>query len=91
MILGNIEAELFRRIIKVGGHRNIGDRRFVADQILATAQPLVDDRKVVVDASFQERKDSRIALRFGKAFQKTEWTQKSVDLLIVEDDPAQCF
>ena len=58
---------------------------------MAAGQPLVHDSKVAVDAPFQEGQHRRIARRLGEVFQKAEWTEESVHLLIVENDPAESF
>ena len=61
------------------------------DQELPSGQPLVDDGEIAVDAPFQERHHRRIAARACEILQKAIRPEKAVDLLIVEDDPAQRF
>ena len=54
-------------------------------------KPLVDDRKRGVEASFEECKNRRVARRRREASQVSIRPEKSAHLLIVENDPAQCF
>ena len=54
-------------------------------------QPLVDDGEVAVDAALEERHHRRIAGGLGEILQKAKRPEKAVDLLVVENDPAQRF
>jgi hypothetical protein len=58
---------------------------------LAAGQPLVHDGKVAVDTPFQKASTAGSPARLGEVFQKTEWTEEPVHLLIVENDPAENF
>src|SRR3954470_20811803 len=88
MILADVEAELFRRKVEVARERNIRDSRPVAEHEFAAPEPLVDVAEIAVEGPLEERKHSRIARGFGEVLQETVWAEKSVDLLIIEDDPA---
>src|SRR5262249_40171550 len=86
---GDVEAEFLCRIVEISDQREIGDGRARAEQEGPRREPLVEDGDVVVDASLEEREHGRIARRFGETPQEAIGPEKAVDLLIVEDDPAQ--
>src|SRR5689334_18802487 len=65
MILADVEAEFFRRIVEVAGKRHVRDGRTIAKQEFASFEPLVDDPEIAVDAALEERKHGRIAGRLG--------------------------
>src|SRR5512136_1949109 len=91
MIFGDVESEFLSRIIKIAGHRYVGDGRLVADEELPPCQSLVDDSKVAVDAPLKIRQYCRVAWGLCEIFQEPERTEEAVDLLIVVNDPAQRF
>ena len=57
----------------------------------AAGEPLVDDGEIAVDAALEERHHRRIAGGLGEVLQEAVRPEKAVDLLVVEDDPAQRF
>src|SRR5215813_14166997 len=89
VLAGDVEAELVWRVIEIGDERKIRDRGAVADDIGASGEPLVENRKRVVDAALEEGEHDRVARRPGEGAQKAIGPEITVDLLIVEDDPAQ--
>src|SRR5262249_49109359 len=89
VLSGDIEAEFLRWIVEISDQREIGDGRARAEQEGPRREPLVDDGDVVVDAPLEEREHGRIARRLGETPQEAIGAKKAVDLLIVEDDPAQ--
>ncbi len=91
IVLGDIETEFFGWIVEIGGHRNIGDRRLVADEEFPSGQPLVDDCEISVDPALEKRQDGGVARRLGEILEKSKWTEESIDFLIVENDPTQGF
>ena len=50
MVLGDVEAIFFRRIVKICRHRDVGDGRPVAEQVGGLLEPFVDDGEIAVDA-----------------------------------------
>src|SRR3954453_8569088 len=54
-------------------------------------EALVDDPEIAVDAALEERRYGRIGRGLGPVAQKAVWTEKAIDLLVIEDDPAQRF
>src|SRR4051812_18938580 len=91
MILADVEAEFLDRIVEVAGERDVRDGRPVAEQEFVPLEPLVDDAQIAVDAALEERKHCGIPRWLGEVFQEPVRTEKTIDLLIVEDDPAQGF
>ena len=87
----NVEAELFRRIIKVGDQRQVGDGRLRTKNVMAAGEALVDDAEGIVDAALEKFHHRRMAGGLGKIAQEAIRPEKAVDLLIVENDPAQRF
>src|SRR5262249_2867298 len=65
------------------------DGRARAEDERRTRQALVENGNGVVDAALEEREHGRVAGRFGETPQEAIRSEKAVDLLIVEDDPAQ--
>src|SRR5205814_4248024 len=90
MILADVEAEFFRRVVEISRKRHVRDGRPVAEQESAALEPLVDDAEIAVDASLEEREHGGIARRLREVLQEAVRPKEAVDLLIVEDDPAQC-
>ena len=90
-VAGDVEAELFGRIIKVGDQRQVGDGRLRAENVRAAGEALVDDAQRIVDAAFEKFHHRRMAGGFCKIAQEAIRPEKAVDLLIVENDPAQRF
>src|SRR5437868_300061 len=91
MILADVEAEFFDRVKQISGERDVRDGGPLAEQEFAGLKSLVDDAEIAVDAASKKCVDSGIGWRLHPVPQKTIGSQKSVDLLIVEDDPAQRF
>src|SRR5262245_11497923 len=91
VLSGNVEAELVGRIVEGGDERKVGDGRVVTDDVGASGEPLVENAKRVVDAPLEKREHGRVARRPGEGAQKAIGPEITVDLLIVEDDPAQRF
>src|SRR3954452_2431356 len=91
MLLGYVEAELFGRVVEVAGKRHVRDGRPVAEQEFAAFEPLVDDGEIAVDASLEEGEHGWVAGGLREVLQKPVWPEETIDLLIVEDDPAQRF
>src|SRR5262245_29247722 len=87
----DIEAELVRRIIEIGDEREVGDGGPIAENVRPRGKPLVENSERVVDAPLEEGKHRRIARRLGEAAQEAIGAEESIDLLIVEDHPAQRF
>ena len=85
----DVEAELFRWIVQVGHQRQVGDGRPLAQHEVAPGEPLIDDLQVAVDPPLEERQHRRVAGRLRKNAQEPVRPEKAVDLLVVEDDPAQ--
>ncbi len=79
------------RIIEITRERDIGDGRVIADDERRTRQPLVENAERVVDPALQERHRARIAGGFGEVAQEAIRPEIAVELLVVEDDPAQRF
>src|SRR6266852_6084395 len=88
IILGDIEAEFFSRVIHVARERYVRDGGTCAQEIGGLGEPLVDDAEIVGEAAFEERLGARIAHR-GEVAQEAIGSQKAVDFLIIENDPAQ--
>ena len=63
----------------------------VAQDERPVGKALVDDGEIVVDAALEERHHRRIAGRPREVLQEAVGPEKAVDLLVVEDDPAQRF
>src|SRR4029077_6875888 len=91
MLLADVEAELLRRIIEVPCKRHVRDGGPLAEQESAALQPFVDDAEIAVDATLEKGEHGRIARGLGEVLQETIGPEKAIDLLIVENDPAQCF
>ena len=90
LVLGrDVEAELLGRIIHVGDQRQVRDGRPRPEHEIARRQPLVDDRQIAVDPPLEEGEHGRVAGRPGEKAQEPVGPEIAVDLLIVEDDPAQ--
>src|SRR3954463_11325976 len=89
MLPRNVEAEFVRRIVEISRQREIGDGGARAQHEWTGREPLVDNGEVVVDAPLEEREHGGIAWRLGEKPQKAIGTEKAVDLLVVENDPAQ--
>src|SRR5512136_2095311 len=91
IIFGDVESEFLGRVIKIAGHGNIGDGRLVAYEEQPPCQSLVDDSKVAVDAPLKKRQYCWVAWGLCEILQEPQRTEEAVDLLIVENDPAQRF
>src|SRR5215510_3214432 len=91
VLAGNVEAELIRRIIEIGNERKVGDGRAVTDNVSVSGEPLVENAKRIVDAPLEKGEHSGVAWRPGESAEKAIGAEIAVDLLIVEDDPAQRF
>src|SRR4249919_648983 len=89
MVLADVEAEFFDGVKEISGERHIRDGRPLPEHEVAALEPLVDDGEIAVDAAFEERENGRIAGRLGEVLQEPVRPKKTVDLLIVENDPAQ--
>src|SRR5947209_20163533 len=89
MILADVETEFFDRIKEISGERYVRDCRPLTEQEIPALEPFVDDAEIAVDAPLEKRMDSGISRRLHPVPQKTIRPQESIDLLIVEDDPAQ--
>jgi len=89
MLRSDVEAEFLGRIIEVGHKRNVGDGRFVAEHEGRRRKPFVDDREIAVDEAFEKSQHRRIPGRPREILQETIGAEKAIDLLVVEDDPAQ--
>ncbi len=88
IILGDIEAEFFRRVIHVGGERDVRDGGTCAQDIGGLGEPLVDDAEIVGKAAREECFGAGIS-RGGEIAQEAVGSEKAVDFLIIENDPAQ--
>ena len=62
-----------------------------AENVRPAGEALVDDAERIVDAAFEKFHHRRMAGGFGKIAQEAIRPEKAVDLLIVENDPAQRF
>src|SRR5205809_6030038 len=91
MVLADVEAEFLRRVIEISGERHVRDGRAVAEQEFPALKPLVDDAEIAVDASLEEREHGRIARGLREVLQEAIRPKEAVDLLIVENYPAQRF
>ena len=91
VVLADVEAEFLGRIMEVARKRYVRDGRPLAEHEFAAFEPLAHDAKIAVDAALEERQHGRIARRLGEVLQEAVWPEKSIDLLIIEDDPAQRF
>src|SRR4051812_13588392 len=88
---GDVEAEFLGRIIEIGAERDVGDGRARAENERPASKPFVDNGKIAVDAALQKRHHRRVARRLGEILQEAIRPEEAVDLLVVEDDPAQGF
>ena len=86
---GNIKTEFSRGVVEVSDERQIGYGRLPAQDERRGGEPLIHYAEIVVDAPFKEREHRRVAGRLGEIAQEAIGTEKAVDLLIVENDPAQ--
>src|SRR5262249_54150593 len=84
LVLGDIKAELFGRIIQISAHRDVGDCRLVPDEELPARQAFIDDRKISIDPSLEKCEHRRIAGWFSENLQKPKRPQKAIDLLVIE-------
>src|SRR2546421_622040 len=91
MILADVETEFFDRVKQISCERDIGDGRPVAEQEFSHLKPFVDDAEIAVDAAPEECVDSGISRRLHPISQEAIRPEKSIDLLIVKNDPAQRF
>src|SRR5215467_5997402 len=90
IILGDVEAEFFCRVVHVARERDVRDGGTCAQEIGSLAEPLVDDAEIVGEAALKERFRAWISRR-RKIAQEAIWPQKAVEFLIIENDPAQAF
>src|SRR6185437_834196 len=67
----------------------VGGSRSVADQERRLLQPLVDDAERTERARLERIHDRGVAGWLGEVLQKAIRPEEAVDLLVVEDDPAQ--
>src|SRR5215470_19222418 len=61
VLAGDVEAELFRRIIEIGNERKVGDGGAVADNVGPSGEPLVENAKRIVDASLEKGEHGGVA------------------------------
>ena len=61
----------------------------VAQHEWAAREPLVDNGEIAVDAALEERHHGGSPGGLAKFSQEAIGTEKAVDLLVVENDPAQ--
>src|SRR5262249_6952960 len=90
IVLGDIEAEFFSRVIHITRERYVCDSGTCAQEIGRLGEPFVDDTEIVGDAALEERLGAWIARRREIA-QETIGSETPVDFLIVENDPAEGF
>src|SRR4029077_4695920 len=90
IVLGDVEAEFFCRVIHVARERYVRDGRTWAEEIRGLGEPLVDDAEIVGKAALEECFGAGIS-RGGEIAQEAVGSEKAVDFLIVENDPAQRF
>src|SRR6516165_3180838 len=88
-LLGDVEAELFRRIVEVASEGNIGDGRLTSQHKRSFRQPLIDDREIAVYAALEKGHYCRITGWSGEVLQKPVRSEESVYFLIIENNPAQ--
>src|SRR4051794_29229016 len=86
-----VETEFVRRIIEIADQRNVGDRGAFAQDEGRLRQALVHNRKRVVDAALEKREHLRMPRWSSDEAQEAIRTEIAVDLLVIEDDPAQCI
>src|SRR5262245_42655941 len=91
MVLADVEAELLGRIVEVTAERQVGDGRARAEQEWRLLKPLVEDGEVAVDAPFQKRQYGLVRRGWREILQESVGAEIAIDLLVVEDDPAQRF
>src|SRR2546421_12649968 len=89
VLRGNIESKLLGRIVEIADQRQVGDGWPRAQNERSGREPLIDDGEVAVDAALEESEHGWIARWLGEVAQESIGTEKAVDLLIIEDDPAQ--
>src|SRR5690348_3998706 len=85
----DVEAEFLGRIVEVADERDVRDGRALAEHECAAGQPLLEDREIAVDAALEKCKHGRIAGRTRQRLEEAERPEEAVELLVVEDDPAQ--
>src|SRR5215468_5722926 len=90
IVLGDIEAEFFRRVVHIACERYVRDGGTCAQEIGGLGEALVDDAEIVGEAALEERLGARIS-RGGEIAQEAIRSKIPVDLLIIENDPAQRF
>src|SRR5437868_6236973 len=76
----DVETELVGRIVEIRAERNVGDGRALAQDEALPREPLVEDRKIAVDAGLQKRHHGGIAGGPREVLQKPIGTEKAVDL-----------
>src|SRR4051812_40881018 len=91
MIFADVEAELFDRIVEVSTQGQVSDGRARSKQERRLFQPLVEDGEVAVDAALEKTEHGLVRRRFGPILQEAVGPEITVDLLVVEDDPAHGF
>src|SRR5690242_10492685 len=85
----DVEAELLGRIVEVADERDVRDGRALAEHERAAGEPLVEDSEIAVDATLEKSEHGRIAGGLRQGLEEAVRSEKAVDLLVVEDDPAQ--
>src|SRR6478672_3315552 len=90
VVARNIAPEFLSRVVEVARERNVGDGRTRAKHERRFREPLVQDGERVVDAALEKRHAARVGLG-GKVLQEPVRTEIAVDLLVIEQEPAQAL